>query len=116
MDGGEESIEDLFAENPRDDPHTIIPATHLGQWLVQSPIRLIQLNAPKPVSDEHGHWKVDQLRDGDQVIRIETFYDRIETFYDPVTDEIRRWSSVSEDKCQQFVCVEDGVLDEFEMM
>ena len=36
--------------------------------------------------------------------------------FDVVTDEIRRWSSVSEDKCQRFVCVEDGVLNEFEMM
>ena len=36
--------------------------------------------------------------------------------FDPVTDEIRRWSSVSEDECQRFVCVEDGVLNEFEMM
>jgi hypothetical protein len=35
--------------------------------------------------------------------------------FDPVTDEIRRWSSVSEDECQWFVCVEDGVLNEFEM-
>jgi hypothetical protein len=38
------------------------------------------------------------------------------TSFDAVTDEIRRWSSVSEDKCQRFVCVEDGVLNEFEMM
>jgi hypothetical protein len=30
--------------------------------------------------------------------------------FDPVTDEIRRWSSVSEDECHRFVCVEDGVL------
>ena len=29
-------------------------------------------------------------------------------------DEIRRWSSLSEDECQRFV--EDGVLNEFEMM
>ena len=36
--------------------------------------------------------------------------------FDAVTDEIRRWSSVSEDECQRFVCVEDGVLNEFEMM
>jgi hypothetical protein len=36
--------------------------------------------------------------------------------FDPVTDEIRRWSSVSEDEFQWFVCVEDGVLNEFEMM
>jgi hypothetical protein len=36
--------------------------------------------------------------------------------FDTVTDEIRRWSSVSEDECQWFVCVEDGVLNEFEMM
>jgi hypothetical protein len=36
--------------------------------------------------------------------------------FDAVTDEIRRWSSVSEDECQLFVCVEDGVLNEFEMM
>ena len=31
-----------------------------------------------------------------------------------VNDEIRRWSSLSEDECQRFV--EDGVLNEFEMM
>ena len=36
--------------------------------------------------------------------------------FDAVTDEIRRWSSLSEDECQQFVSVEDGVLNEFEMM
>ena len=36
--------------------------------------------------------------------------------FDPVTDEIRRWSSVSEDECQWFVCVEDGVLNESETM
>ncbi len=36
--------------------------------------------------------------------------------FDVVTDEIRRWSSVSEDECQWFVSVEDGVLNEFEMM
>jgi hypothetical protein len=36
--------------------------------------------------------------------------------FHPVTDEIRRWSSVSEDECQRFVCVEDVVLNEFEMM
>jgi hypothetical protein len=34
--------------------------------------------------------------------------------FDTVTDEIRRWSSLSEDECQRFV--EDGVLNEFEMM
>jgi hypothetical protein len=28
--------------------------------------------------------------------------------FDSVTDEIRMWSSVSEDECQWFVCVEDG--------
>ncbi len=33
--------------------------------------------------------------------------------FDSVTDEIRRWSSVSED---EFVSTEDGVLNEFEMM
>ena len=38
------------------------------------------------------------------------------TEFDAVTDEIRRWSSVSEDECQRFVSVEDGVLNEFEMM
>ncbi len=38
------------------------------------------------------------------------------TEFDAVTGEIRRWSSVSEDECQWFVCVEDGVLNEFEMM
>jgi hypothetical protein len=31
-----------------------------------------------------------------------------------VNDEIRRWSSLSEDECQ--CVVEDGVLNEFEMM
>ena len=36
--------------------------------------------------------------------------------FDTVTDEIRRWSSLSVDECQWFVCVEDGVLNEFEMM
>ena len=36
--------------------------------------------------------------------------------FDAVTDEIRRWSSVLEEECQWFVCVEDGVLNEFEMM
>ncbi len=36
--------------------------------------------------------------------------------FDDVTDEIRRWSSVSEDEYQRFVSVEDGVLNEFEMM
>ena len=35
---------------------------------------------------------------------------------DTVNDEIRRWSSLSEDECQCFVTVEDGVLNEFEMM
>ena len=35
---------------------------------------------------------------------------------DAVSDEIRRWSSLSEDECQRFVGVEDGVLNEFEMM
>jgi hypothetical protein len=34
--------------------------------------------------------------------------------FDAVTDEIGRWSSLSEDECQRFV--EDGVLNEFEMM
>ena len=33
---------------------------------------------------------------------------------DAVSDEIWRWSSLSEDECQRFV--EDGVLNEFEMM
>ena len=33
-----------------------------------------------------------------------------------VSDEIRRWSSLSEGECQCFVSVEDGVLNEFEMM
>ncbi len=36
--------------------------------------------------------------------------------FDAVTDEIRRWSNLSEDECQRFVGVEDGVLNEFEMM
>ena len=35
---------------------------------------------------------------------------------DAVSDEIRRWSSLSEDECQRFVTTEDGVLNEFEMM
>jgi hypothetical protein len=34
--------------------------------------------------------------------------------FDTVTDEIGRWSSLSEDEFQRFV--EDGVLNEFEMM
>ena len=34
--------------------------------------------------------------------------------FDTVTDEIRRWSSLSADECQRFV--KDGVLNEFEMM
>ena len=38
------------------------------------------------------------------------------TEFDTVTDEIRRWSSLSEDECQRFVCAEDGVLNEIEMM
>jgi hypothetical protein len=41
----------------------------------------------------------------------ESFTHHVETEpteFDPVTDEIRRWSSVSEDECQWFVCVEDG--------
>ena len=33
-----------------------------------------------------------------------------------VSDEILRWSSLSEGECQRFVSVEDGVLNEFEMM
>jgi hypothetical protein len=36
--------------------------------------------------------------------------------FDSVNDEIRRWSSLSEDECQCFVDAEDGVLTEFEMM
>ena len=35
---------------------------------------------------------------------------------DTVSDEIRRWSSLSEGKCQCFVSTEDGILNEFEMM
>jgi hypothetical protein len=34
--------------------------------------------------------------------------------FDTVTDEIGKWSSLSDDECQRFV--EDGVLTEFEMM
>ncbi len=34
--------------------------------------------------------------------------------FDTVTDEIRRWSSLSADEYQRFV--EDGVLNDFEMM
>ena len=33
-----------------------------------------------------------------------------------VSDDIHRWSSLSEDEFQCFVTVEDGVLNEFEMM
>ena len=37
--------------------------------------------------------------------------------FDAVTDEIRRWSSLSTDEgLPAVVCVEDGVLNEFEMM
>jgi hypothetical protein len=36
--------------------------------------------------------------------------------FDVVSDEIRRWSSLSEGECQRFVGTEDGVLNEFEMM
>jgi hypothetical protein len=36
--------------------------------------------------------------------------------FDAVSDEIQRWSSLSEGECQRFVSVEDGVLNEFEMM
>ena len=35
---------------------------------------------------------------------------------DVVSDEIRRWSSLSEGECQCFVSAEDGILNEFEMM
>ena len=35
---------------------------------------------------------------------------------DAVSDEIRRWSSLSEDECQRFVTTEDGVLNQFEMI
>jgi hypothetical protein len=35
---------------------------------------------------------------------------------DTVSDEIRRWSSLSEGECQRFVSTEDGILNEFEMM
>jgi hypothetical protein len=35
---------------------------------------------------------------------------------DVVSDEIRRWSSLSEGECQHFVSTEDGILNEFEMM
>jgi hypothetical protein len=35
---------------------------------------------------------------------------------DEVSDEIRRWSSLSEDEYQLFVSDEDGVLNDFEMM
>ena len=35
---------------------------------------------------------------------------------DTVSDEIRRWSSLSEDEYQRFVTTEDGVLNEFEMI
>ena len=36
--------------------------------------------------------------------------------FDAVSDEIRRWSSLSEGECQCFVSAEDGILNEFEMM
>jgi len=36
--------------------------------------------------------------------------------FDTVSDEIRRWSSLSEGECQRFVSAEDGILNEFEMM
>jgi hypothetical protein len=36
--------------------------------------------------------------------------------FDAVSDEIRRWSSLSENECQCFVSADDGVLNEFEMM
>ena len=36
--------------------------------------------------------------------------------FDTSTDEIRRWSSLSEGECQRFVSAEDGILNEFEMM
>ena len=35
---------------------------------------------------------------------------------DAVSDEIRRWSSLSEGECQCFVSFEDGILNQFEMM
>ncbi len=35
---------------------------------------------------------------------------------DVVSDDIRRWSSLSEDEYQVFVTAEDGTLNEFEMM
>jgi hypothetical protein len=34
--------------------------------------------------------------------------------FDTSTDEMRRWSSLSEDECQWVVSVEDGVLNECE--
>ncbi len=36
--------------------------------------------------------------------------------FDALSDEIRRWSSLSEGECQRFVSAEDGILNEFEMM
>ena len=38
------------------------------------------------------------------------------TEFHVVSDEIRRWSSLSEGECQRFVSAEDGILNEFEMM
>ena len=35
--------------------------------------------------------------------------------FDAVSDEIRSWSSLSDDECQCFVSGEDGVLNEFDM-
>ena len=36
--------------------------------------------------------------------------------FDAVKHEIRRWSSLSEDECQRILSVDDGVLNEFEVM
>ncbi len=56
----QESIEALFSRI-WGMTHTLSFASHLGQLLVQSPIRLIQFHAQKPASYEHGRWKDDQL-------------------------------------------------------
>ena len=38
------------------------------------------------------------------------------TEFHTVSDEIPRWSSLSEDECQRFFTTEDGVMNEFEIM
>ncbi len=61
--------------------------------------------------------KTEKLSGGGRMFRGASALDPEVTesgeFY-AVNDEIRRWSSLSEDECQ--CVVEDGVLNEFEMM